>query len=95
MLLFTAFSFNTSAENKVSKKKEKAEVTFDVSMTCQNCKNRIEKNIAFEKGVSDMKVDLPAKTVMVKFDPTKTDVGKLQKALEGLGYTATVCQPKE
>lgn len=89
MVCFTALSLNVDAQNK--KKNNKEEVLFNVSMTCENCKKRIEKNIAFEKGVSDMKVDLPEKTVMVVFDPQKTDVGNLQKAFEKLGYTASVC----
>ncbi len=90
MLCFISLSFNTYAQDKKAKKKEKKEVTFDVSMTCDNCKKRIEKNIAFEKGVSDMKVDLPGKTVMVVYQTNKTNIEKLQKAIEKLGYEAKV-----
>lgn len=90
MLCLTSLSFNTYAQDKKDKKNEKQEVTFDVSMTCDNCKRRIEKNIAFEKGVSDMKVDLPGKTVMVIYQTNKTDIEKLQKAIEKLGYTVAV-----
>lgn len=96
MVCFTVLSINMNAQDKKDQKKNnKEEVTFDVSMTCENCKKRIEKNIAFEKGVSDMAVDLPAKTVMVVFNPQKTNVGNLQKAFEKLGYTATVCHVEE
>ncbi|SHE48825.1 heavy-metal-associated domain-containing protein [Dysgonomonas macrotermitis] len=87
---FTAVSINVQAQSNKEKKSNKEEVTFDVSMTCQNCQKKIEKNIAFEKGVSDMNVDLPAKTVMIVYNPAKTNVGKLQEAIEKLGYTATV-----
>ncbi|MFR9166037.1 MAG: heavy-metal-associated domain-containing protein [Dysgonomonas sp.] len=85
-ILFASISFSLSAQ----KKNNKQIVVYDVSMTCDNCKKRIEKNIAFEKGVTDMVVDLPAKTVTIEYQENKTDTAKLKKAIEKLGYTATV-----
>lgn len=76
--------------HNMKKDNKKDTVVFDVSMTCENCKKRIEKNIAYEKGVTDMKVDLPAKTVEVEYRKDKTSVDKLQKAFEKLGYNATL-----
>lgn len=76
------------AQNKKSKKDDKETAIFDVSMTCENCKKRIEKNIAYEKGVTDMKVDLPNKTVEIVFKKDKTSTEKLQAAIEKLGYEA-------
>lgn len=86
VLLLSAGSL--SAQNKKDKKNDKETVVFAVSMTCENCKKRIEKNIAYEKGVTDMKVDLPSKTVEIVFKKDKTTVEKLQAALEKLGYEA-------
>lgn len=86
-------SFTANAENK--KKDKKESITFDVSMTCEKCQKRIEKNIAFEKGVSDMKVDLPSKTVYIEYRNDKTDITKLKKAFEKLGYTTSVHQAEE
>lgn len=77
-------------DKKTDKKNEKETVLFDVSMHCENCKKRIEKTIAYEKGVTDMNVDLPNKTVMVEFKKDKTSVTKLQTALEKLGYDVSV-----
>lgn len=74
------------AQNKKNVKNDKETVVFDVSMTCENCQKRIEKNIAFEKGVTDMKVDLEKKTVSLEYKKSQTSVDKLQKALEKLGY---------
>lgn len=76
------------AQNK--KKDTKSDITFDVSMTCQNCKKRIEKNIAYEKGVTDLKVDLPSKTVWVQYKEDKTSPEKLQSAIEKLGYEVNI-----
>lgn len=94
ILLVLALSFvlplGVNAQKQNGKKNDKETVVFDVSMTCGNCKKRIEKNIAYEKGVTDMEVDLPTKTVKVTFKKDKTTVEKLQAAIEDLGYTATI-----
>lgn len=78
------------AQDKKNKKDDKEVVVFDVSMHCDNCKKRIEKNIAYEKGVTDMNVDLPNKTVEVEFKKDKTSVEKIQEAIEKLGYEVSV-----
>lgn len=90
MVCLTTFSFGTYAQDKKAKKNNKEQVVFDVSMTCHNCQKKIEKNIPFEKGVSDMKVDLDSKTVMVQYNPNKTNVGDLQQAFKKLGYEANI-----
>ena len=86
-VLFMAISLSLSAQKK---KNDKETIVYDVSMTCDNCKKRIEKNIAFEKGVTDLIVNLPAKTVYIEYQAGKTDSLKLKSAIEKLGYTATV-----
>ena len=47
-------------------------------------------NIAFEKGVKDVAVDLTKQTVKIVFDDTKTDTLTLAKAIRKLGYGAKV-----
>lgn len=71
-------------------KSDKETVVFDVSMTCENCQKRIEKNIAFEKGVTDMKVDLANKTVQIEYKPSQTTIDKLQAAIVKLGYEVKI-----
>lgn len=88
-IFFVAFG---SSANGKSKKDDKQQVVFDVSMTCENCKRKIEKNIPFEKGVSDLLVNLPSKTVTIEYQSTKTDSEKLKKALEKLGYNVVIHQ---
>jgi len=93
MVCLTAFSVEGYSQNKKDKKNNKEEVVFDVSLHCENCKKKVEKNIPFEKGVSNLKVDLPGKTVMVQYNPAKTNKEKLQKALTDLGYEVKEHQP--
>lgn len=59
-------------------KREKA--VFRVEITCQGCVNKIEKNIAFEKGVKDLLIDKDKQVVTVVYDPLKTDKTALKKA---------------
>lgn len=89
IVIFTTLGLSAQKADSQNKKNKKEEVLFDVSMTCESCKKRIEKNVSFEKGVSDLVVNLPAKTVLVQYNPQKTDKEKIQKAIEKLGYTVT------
>jgi len=74
----------------VEAKTEKQTVTFSVAMHCENCKKKIERNLAYEKGVLDLETNLKANTVTVTYDTAKTDVKKLTEALKKIGFEATV-----
>ncbi len=70
------------------------QVVFATSIHCANCGKKVQENIAFEKGVKDLKVDVSGKTVTVVFNDSKTDTLKLKKAINKLGYTADVVEYK-
>ena len=84
----------TFAANAQSKKDVKiSEVKFTVTnLDCDNCKQKIEKNIPFDKGIKDVVVSLSDKTVVVKYDNTKTDVEKIQASLKKIGFEAEVAK---
>ena len=70
-------------------KKAKGEVksvVFSIHLHCMNCVKKVQENIAFEKGVKDLKVSLEDQTVSIKYDPAKTSVQTLKTAIESLGY---------
>ena len=85
LLLMSAFSANAETFDK---KKKKETVTYLVSMTCENCQQRIESNIPYEKGVTDLKVDLPNKLVTIEYRTDKTTAEKLKAAIKEMGFTA-------
>jgi len=87
LLLALLFSFTVTIGAQ-KEKKEKKSVTFSVNMHCDACKKKVERNIAYEKGVQDLKVDLKENTVVVTFDDSKTDVKKLIAAFKKLGFEA-------
>ena len=73
-------------------KSERRTVVFDVPIHCQACIDKIERNIAFERGVKDLVCDLKKRQVTVVYDPQKTDIPVLQEAFEKIGKPATVHQ---
>lgn len=75
-------------DKKPSKKKkgEVKEVVFAVHLHCENCVKKVQENVAFEKGVKDLKVSLEDQTVAVKYDAAKTSEATLKAAIEELGY---------
>lgn len=75
-----------ATDKKPKKKGEQKEVTFYVHLHCENCMNKVQENIAFEKGVKDLKVSLEEQTVYVKYDVAKTSEETLKAAIEKLGY---------
>lgn len=81
--------FNTMLPAQ-DKKSKNAEVTFSVNMDCKNCVKKLEAKLPFEEGVKDLKVDLDTHTVWFVYSTEKTNKEKLAKAIEKLGYTATI-----
>lgn len=79
----------TSVKAEIFEKHKKETVTFLVSMTCENCQKRIESNIPYEKGVTDLKVDLPKKLVTIEYRADKTTAANLRAAIKDMGFTAT------
>ncbi len=64
------------------------EVKIMTSAVCGMCKDRIEQNIAFEKGVTDVVLDLDTRIATIKYKPSKTNPDKLRLAISKLGYDA-------
>jgi periplasmic mercuric ion binding protein len=67
---------------------KEGEVKIKTSAQCEICKNRIEKDMAFEKGVKAVDLDLETKILTVTYNEKKTDREKLQNAVTKIGYDA-------
>ena len=89
-----AFCLST-AEAKPNKQK----VVLYVHLHCQDCCDKILKNIPYDKelknGVKDLVFDLEAQTVTVTYDANKTDLPALQKAFAKIGKPASTSKPCE
>ena len=82
----TESSAFTQKQKPSKKKGEVKEVVFLVHLHCENCVKKVQENIAFEKGVKDLKVSLEDQTVALKYDAAKTSEATLKAAIEKLGY---------
>ena len=71
-------------------------VRIKTSAICDQCKDRIEHDLSFEKGVKKAVLDLKTKEVMVVYNSKKTDVQKIREAITKSGYDADslVADPK-
>ena len=88
IMLCSVFVFSM-AFAQGAKKDTKETVTFYVKdMDCAGCAQKVEKNIAFEKGVTDLKCDLSKRTVQVTFSNDKTTEKKLIDAFKKIGMEA-------
>lgn len=69
---------------------EKKEETLKIktSAVCNMCKERIESNLPFEKGVRDVKLDVKSKMLTVVYKPSKTNPDKIRAAVNKIGYDA-------
>ena len=58
------------------------------SVICNECKERIEHDLSFAKGVKQNTVNLETKEVTVIYNSEKTDPQKIRTAITKIGYDA-------
>ncbi len=76
-------------ETLAQEKKSKFEtVEIQTSAICGMCKDRIEGDLAFERGVRKVELDSETKIVTIVFRTKHTDKEKLKKAITKIGYDA-------
>ena len=63
-------------------------IVVKTSAQCEQCKKRIENNMAFEKGVKKVTLDVDTKNLTLVYDKKKTSPEKLKAAVTKIGYDA-------
>jgi cation transport ATPase len=63
-------------------------VKIQTSAKCNDCKERLEHNISFEKGVKSVELDSDTKVLTIVYKKDKTSEEKLKKAVTKIGYDA-------
>lgn len=66
-----------------------ATFTVDPPMGCDNCVRKIKNNLRFEKGMVEVTPLLEKQVVVVRYNSDKTNVDKIKKGFEKIGYTAS------
>ena len=63
-------------------------VVIRTSSVCEMCKELIEKELSFEKGVKKSILDIRSKDITVIYNPEKTTPEKIKQAITRVGYDA-------
>ncbi|MDY3070322.1 MAG: heavy-metal-associated domain-containing protein [Parabacteroides sp.] len=87
ILLCSVLSFSVCYAKDNKKKKETVKF-FVEAMHCNDCIKKIEKNIAFERGVTDLQCDLETHIATVTYRADKTTVDKLVEAFRKIKMDA-------
>ena len=91
--LFALLSFSSNAQAQTTpvaaaKTTGPATAQFKTSAVCDMCKARIEKSLAYEKGVQTAVLDVPSKVLTVTYKADKTTPAALRAAVQKTGYDA-------
>ena len=74
------FSQKANAQNDTARIK--------TSAVCEQCKERIENDLSFERGVKSVKLDIETKIVTVVYNSKKTNQENIRQAITRIGYDA-------
>ena len=86
MIIALMTSFTTTVKAQKAKKTE--EITIKTSTQCSMCKERIEKVMAYEKGIISSTLDVDKAIFTVVYKPAKTTPEKIRLAISKTGYDA-------
>ena len=79
LLVFTlAFAAQAQVKN----------IGIQTSAVCEMCKDRLEKDLTFEKGVKSVNLDLETKVLNIAYIDGKTNPDLLRKRVTLVGYDA-------
>ena len=82
ILIFSILTINSWAQ------KETLQILTSAECVGTCCKETIEEEMQFTKGVTAVELDIESKILTVTFKTKKTNVGKLRKAISLIGYNA-------
>jgi len=80
------FMFSLTQVSVAQKSDDLVVVKIKAKVDCNGCKAKIEKNIAYEKGVKYVNADVKTKIVTIKYKKGKNTNEKLVAAIQKLGY---------
>lgn len=63
-------------------------IDVQTSAICEMCKETLEKDLTFEKGVKEVNLNLDNKVLSIVYNPKKTDPETLRKRITMVGYNA-------
>ena len=83
LILFATLSMNVAIAQKSIET-----IEIQTSAVCEMCKETIEKQLAFTKGVTAADLNLETFAVTVSFKSNKTTIDDIRAAINKVGYDA-------
>jgi len=77
-----------AAQDKAKAEKKVVTTVFCTDIDCEHCAKKIMNTIPFEKGIKDVKVDVPTKKVTVVYDASKNSDESLVEAFSKIKVKA-------
>ena len=84
-ILFTLVVFVMMGLTVSAQTKKDTTVIFKVGIHCPSCKAKLDKDMPFEKGIKDYKLNMKDSTVLISFRTDKNSVEALRAAIERHG----------
>lgn len=86
---------NAQTTIKTTTKEEPKTVKLKITgMTCAGCSNHVATTLKALDGIVEQKVEYPGDVATVKYNPAKTSVANIIKAIEKIGYKAVAISEK-
>ncbi|MFH0866865.1 MAG: heavy metal-associated domain-containing protein [Bacteroidota bacterium] len=86
LFVIAIFLLNGYSNAQTSAKTDTVKIL--TSAVCGMCKTRIESNMAYEKGVVEVVLDVDSRICTIVYKTDKTDPDKLRQAISKIGYDA-------
>jgi copper chaperone CopZ len=87
-ILLLIMSLVAAGAHAAKKPSKNAEILIKTSAQCGMCKERIEKQLGFTKGVKKAVLDVETREVKVVYRSDKTNPDEIRKAIAAIGYDA-------
>lgn len=81
-ILFTLVVFVTMGLTVNAQAKKDTTVIFKLGIRCPSCKAKLDKDMPFEKGIKDYKLNMKDSTVLISYRTDKNSVAALRAAIE-------------
>lgn len=93
VLLFV--SADADAADRKKNKDNVAEVWYAIEIDCPSCETKLFEQMAYLKGVMDLKIDIEKQTIWIKYRTDRTDKTVLAENLKKTGYPGTEISKEE
>jgi len=87
LIIVTIIAFSSNNVN-AQKSNKKQTIIIKTSTECNMCKERVEKEMAYTKGVTSATLNVAKAELTVIFKKNKTDATQIRQAISNLGYDA-------